>query len=181
MPSRGTDTAVTKRRLGVLMAASVAAAALAAVVIAATRSSPRPPTAPLKPVSDVNSSTRACLFEAPAGTPAGAAALRGLTQAARARKDILVQQFAVPANVSPAAMLAELVALRCQTIVAVGSQAEAQVAARAGSTSAIRYLVIGTGLPAASNITVIPPAGATPGAVESAVLRVVSARSPVRT
>lgn len=164
---------MTKRRLGVFTVAGIAAAGLAAGVIVLTQ----PPAAmsPLKPVSDVDVSTRACLLEAPAGSPAVQPALQGLSAAAKIRKDMLVQRFTVPPNVSPAAMLAGIAALHCTTIVTVGSQAEAQVAAHARTGSGVRYLVIGSMLPATPDVTVISPASATPGAVESAVLHITGA------
>ena len=68
-------------------------------------------------------------------------------------------------------MMSELTALRCATVVTVGTQAEAQVTARASKGT--RYLVIGTPLPANPNITVLPPASATSAAVETAVLHIV--------
>jgi hypothetical protein len=84
-----------------------------------------------------------------------------------------VLQFTVPANVSASAsaMLAELAALHCQTVVAVGSQAEAQVAAHGRTSKGIHYLVIGTGMQAAADVTVMAPGAATAASVESAVLR----------
>jgi hypothetical protein len=166
---------VTKRRLRVLTVTGIVVAGLAAagVITLAQPFSHQPAaTTPLGPVSDVNASTRACLFEAPAGNPAQQPALQGLTEAAQARKNILVQQFTVPANVSPAAMLAELTALHCRTIVTVGSQAAAQVEAQARSSRGTHYLVIGFRLPATPNVTVMPASSATPGAVESAVLQI---------
>jgi hypothetical protein len=174
-PSQGSDTAVTKRRLGVSTAIGIAAAGLAAVVLTLTQPFWRPSAVakPLKPVSNVSLSARACLLQAPAGNPAARPALQGLTEAAQARKDLLVQQFTVPANVSAASMLAELAALHCETIVTVGSEAEAQVAAHARSSAGTRYLVIGSGLPSAPDVTVLSPAAATPRSVESAVLRIV--------
>jgi hypothetical protein len=77
----------------------------------------------------------------------------------------------VPANVKPAAMMAELTALHCAAIVTVGSQAEAQVVAR--KTSGTRYLVIGSPLPSNPNVTVVSPASATAASVESALLSIV--------
>ena len=166
---------MTKRRLGSFTLIGIAAASLAAGVIVLTQPFWRPSAAtkPLKPVSDVSVSTRACLLEAPAGSPAAQSASQGLTEAAQVHKDMLVQQFTVPANVSPAAMLAELAALRCQTIVTVGSQAEAQVAAHARSSGGTRYLVIGSRLPTTPDVTVMSPTSATPRSVESAVLHLV--------
>jgi hypothetical protein len=164
---------VTKQRPALLIAAGLAAVGIAAVVLVLT-SAFWPTSAPagsLRPVSEVDASSRACLLEAPAGSPGAQAALQGLTGAARARKDLLVQQFIVPPNVSPASMMAELTALRCTTVVTVGSQAEAQVAARASKGT--RYLVIGAPLPGNPNITVLPPASATSASVESAVLSIV--------
>jgi hypothetical protein len=78
----------------------------------------------------------------------------------------------VPANVSPAAMLAELGALHCETVVTVGGEAEAQVAAHAGTSTGTHYLVIGTSMPRTPDVTVISPASATAASVESAVLRI---------
>ena len=94
-----------------------------------------------------------------------------LTKAAQARKDLLVQQFTDPANVSPASMFGELTALHCTTVVTVGSQAEAQVSVHASKGT--QYLVIGTPLPGNPNVTVIPTGSATAASVESAVLHVV--------
>jgi hypothetical protein len=102
--------------------------------------------------------------------PNAQSALQGLTRAAQARKDLLVQQFTVPANVSPASMLAELTALHCTTVVTVGSQAAAQV--RAHPSKGVRYLVIGAMLPENPSVTVLP-ASATAAPVESAVLHIV--------
>lgn len=143
-------------------------------VLLLTRPFSRSPSAatPPSPVSDVNSSTRACLFQAPAGSAAAGAALQGLNAAAQSRKTMLVQQFTVPPNASAGAMLAELAALHCKTIVAIGSQAEAQVATRARTTRGIRYLVIGSRMPVISGVTVMSPNAATAAAVESAVLRI---------
>jgi hypothetical protein len=153
---------------------AVAGLAAAGVITLAQPFSRQPAaTTPLGPVSDVNASARACLLEAPAGNPAERPAQQGLTEAAQARKNILVQQFTVPANASAASMLAELTALHCQTIVTVGSQAAAQVQAHARSNSRTHYLVIGFSLPATPNVTVLPASSATPGAVKSAVLRIV--------
>jgi hypothetical protein len=166
---------VTKRRLGVLTVTGIAVAGLAAagvITLAQPFSHRSAATTPLRPVSDVDASTRACLLEAPAGNPAERPALQGLTEAAQARKKILVQQFIVPANASAASMLAELTALHCQTIVTVGSEAGAQVEAHARSSTGTHYLVIGSGLPTTANVTVMPASSATPGAVESAVLRI---------
>jgi hypothetical protein len=164
---------VTKQRLALLIAAGLAAVGVTAVVLllAWPFSPASAPAGSLRPVSDVDASSRACLLEAPAGSPGAQSALKGLTTAAHTRKDLLVQQFIVPANVSPAAMMAELTALHCRTIVTVGSQAEAQVAARA--SKGIRYLVIGTPLSESPNITVLPPASATSASVESALLNIV--------
>ncbi len=164
---------MTKQRLALLIAAGLAAVGVAAAVLALTWpfSPTSAPAGSLRPVSDVDASSRACLLEAPAGSPDAQSALKGLTAAAHDRKDLLVQQFIVPANVSPASMMAELTALHCTTIVTVGSQAEAQVAARASKGT--RYLVIGTPLPENPNITVLPPASATSASVESAVLNIV--------
>lgn len=160
---------MTKQRLALLTATGLAAAAIAAGAIALTWPSSTAGT--LKPVSDVDASIRACLLEAPAGTPAAQSALQGLTRAAQARHNMLVQQFTVPANVPPASMLAELTALRCTTIVTVGRQAEAQVKAHASKGT--RYLVIGTPLTENPSITDIPLASATSTSVESAVLHIV--------
>jgi hypothetical protein len=169
-PTQELDTAVTKRRLAVLMASGLAAAAgIAAGAIALMW--PSSTAATLQPVSDVNASIRACLLEAPAGSPAAQPTLQGLTKAAQVRKHMLVQQFTVPANVPSASMLAELTALHCATIVTVGPQAEAQVTSHASKGT--RYLVIGTPMPEHPSITVIPPASATSTSVESAVLRIV--------
>jgi hypothetical protein len=165
---------VPKQRLGVFTVIGIATVGLAAGVMLLTQPLWRPSAAakPLSPVSDVSVSTRACLLQAPAGSPAAPPALRGLTEAARVHKDMLVQQFTVPANVSPAAMLAELAALHCETIVTVGSEAEAQVAAHARSSRGTRYLVIGSRLPRTPDVTVMSPASATPASVESAVLHI---------
>ena len=164
---------MTKQRLALLIAAGLAAVAVVAVVLALTWpfSPTSAPSGSLKPVSEVDASTRACLLEAPAGSTGAQSALQGLTRAAKARKDLLVQQFIVPANVPPSSMMAELTALHCTTIVTVGSQAEAQVLARASKGT--RYLVIGSPLPDSPNITVLPPASATSALVESAVLHIV--------
>jgi hypothetical protein len=164
---------VIKQRLALLIAAGLAAVGIAAAVLVLTWpfSTTDAPSGALKPVSDVDASVRACLLEAPAGSPNAQSALQGLTRAAQARKDLLVQQFTVPANVPPASMLEELTALHCTTVVTVGSQAEAQV--RAHSSKGTRYLVIGTPLPENPNVTVIPPTSATSASVESAVLRIV--------
>ena len=165
---------MTKRRLGVFTVACIAAAGLmAGGLILAQPFSNSPSTGALPtPVSDVNNSTRACLFQAPAGSPAAESALQGLNDAAHSRKHMLVQQFTVPPNVSSSAMLAELAALRCKTVVAVGSQAEAQVAAHARTSKSIHYLVIGSRMPATANVTVMPPGSATAASVASAVLRI---------
>jgi hypothetical protein len=164
---------VTKQRLALLIAAGLAAVAVVAVFLVLIKpfSPTSSPAGSLRPVSDVDASSRACLLEAPAGSADAQSALEGLTRAAQARKDLLVQQFIVPANVSPASMMAELTALHCTTVVTVGSQAEAQVAARA--TTETHYLVIGTPLPGNPNVTVLPPASATSASVESAVLNIV--------
>jgi hypothetical protein len=168
----GIGTAVIKQRLTLLMAVGLAAVGIAAGAVAlAWPSSTTAAAGTLKPVSDVDASIRACLLEAPAGSPAARPARQGLARAAQARKHMLVQQFTVPANVSPASMLAELTALHCTTVVTVGSQAEAQVRARASKGT--RYLVIGTPMPKHPNITVIPPASASSTSVESAVLNLV--------
>jgi hypothetical protein len=165
---------VTKGRLGVFAGAAIAAAGLIAGGLLLARPFSQPPAGAAlpSPVSDVNSSTRACLFQAPAGSPAAGPALQGLNAAAQSRKHLLVQQFTVPANVSASAMLAELTALHCNTVVTVGSQADAQVAAHARTSRGIRYLVIGSGVPATSDVTVMSPASATAASVESAVLRI---------
>ena len=167
---------MTKRRFGAFTMTAFAAAILAAGVLLLTQPFSHSGSAatPPSPVSDINTSTRACLFQAPAGSPAAQAALQGLTAAARSSKRMIVQQFTAPPNVSAAAMLNELAALRCQTVVTVGSQAEAQVEARARTTKGTRYLVIGAALPAAANVTVIPAASATAASVETALLRIVS-------
>jgi hypothetical protein len=164
---------VTKQRLALLVAGSLAAVAIVAAVLALTWpfSTTDAPSGALKPVSDADASVRACLLQAPAGSPNAQSALQGLTRAAQARKDLLVQQFTIPANVSPASMLAELTALHCTTVVTVGSQAEAQV--RAHPSKGTRYLVIGAPLPENPNVTVMPPASATSATVESAVLNIV--------
>jgi len=173
MPTQESDPAVTKQRPALLITAGLAAAgvAIAALALTGVFSNASAPAGSLTPVSDVDASTRACLLEAPAGSSGAQAALQGLTKAAQARKDVLVQQFIVPANVSPASMMAELTALHCTTVVTVGSQAEAQVGARASKGT--RYLVIGTPLSENRNITVLPPASATSASVESAVLKIV--------
>ena len=164
---------MTKRRLGVVTVTCIAAAGLVAGVLLTRPFSHSPSATALpSPVSDVNASTRACLFQAPAGSPAAAPAFQGLTAAARSRKNMLVQQFTVPPGVAASAMLAELAALHCETVVTVGSQAEAQVAMRARASRGIRYLVIGTGMPAIAGVTVMPPASATAASVESAVLHI---------
>jgi hypothetical protein len=165
---------VTKRRLGVLTVACAAAASLVAGALLLTQPFSHSPSAtqPPPPVSDVNASTRACLFQAPAGSPAAAPALQGLNAAAQSSKHLLVQQFTVPANVSASAMLTELAALHCKTVVAVGSQAEAQIAAQERAGKGIHYLVIGSRMQATSDVTVISPGSATAASVESAVLRI---------
>ena len=164
---------MTKQRLALLVAGGLAAVVIVAGVLALTWpfSATDAPSGALRPVSDVDASVRACLLQAPAGSPSAQSALQGLTRAARARKDLLVQQFTVPANVSPASMLAELTALHCTTVVTVGSQAEAQV--RAHPSKDVRYLVIGAPLPENPSVTVLPPASATAASVESAVLHLV--------
>jgi hypothetical protein len=164
---------VTKQRLALLIAAGLAAVAVVTVLLVLTKpfSPTSSPAGSLTPVSQVDASSRACLLEAPAGSADAQAALKGLTGAAQARKDLLVQQFIVPANVSPGSMMAELTALHCTTIVTVGSQAEAQVVSRASKGT--RYLVIGTPLPENPNITVLAPPSATSASVESAVLHIV--------
>jgi hypothetical protein len=163
---------VTKQRLALLVAGGLAAVVIVAGVLALTWpfSATDAPSGALRPVSDVDASVRACLLQAPAGSPSAQSALQGLTRAAQARKDLLVQQFTVPANVSPASMLAELTALHCTTVVTVGSQAEAQV--RAHPSKGVRYLVIGAPLPENPSVTVLP-ASATAASVESAVLHIV--------
>ena len=165
---------MTKRRLGVFTAACIAVAGLAAGALLLARPFPRSSSAGgiPSPVSNVNNRMRACLFQAPAGSPVAGAALQGLNAAAQSRKNLLVQQFTVPTNVSASAMLGELAALHCETVVAVGSQAEAQVALRARASSGIHYLVIGSGMPATAGVTVMPPSSATAASVESAVLRI---------
>ena len=165
---------MTKRRLRAFTLIGIAAAGLTAGVVLLTQALSNQSAGLLTPVSDVSASSRACLLEAPADSPAALPALQGLNDAAQARKHILVQQFAVPANVSPASMLAELTALHCVTIVTVGSKAEAQVAAHARAGHGTRYLVIGTPLPRIPDVTVIPLASATPASVESAVLHITS-------
>jgi hypothetical protein len=167
------DAAVTKQRLALLIAGGLAAAGVAAAVLALTGvfSATDAPSGGLKPVSDVDASIRACLLVAPAGGKDAQPALQGLTRAAQARKDLLVQQFTDPANVSPASMFGELAALRCTTVVTVGSQAEAQVSAHASKGT--RYLVIGAPLPGDPNVTVISTGSATAASVESAVLHIV--------
>ena len=164
---------MTKQRLALLVAGGLAAVVIVAGVLALTWpfSATDAPSGALRPVSDVDASVRACLLQAPAGSPSAQSALQGLTRAAQARKDLLVQQFTVPANVSPASMLAELTALHCTTVVTVGSQAEAQV--RAHPSKDVRYLVIGAPLPENPSVTVLPPASATAASVESAVLHLV--------
>lgn len=164
---------MTKQRLALLVAGGLAAVGIVAAVLALTWpfSTTDAPSGALKPVSDVDASVRACLLQAPAGSPNAQSALQGLTRAAQARKDLLVQQFTVPANVSAASMLAELTALHCTTVVTVGSQAEAQV--RAHASKGTQYLVIGTPLPKNPSVTVMPPASATAASVESAVLHIV--------
>jgi hypothetical protein len=168
----GSDHAVAKQRPALLIAAGAATAAVAVALVLTWALWPSPsPSGSLRPVSDVDASSRACLLEAPAGSPGAQPAQQGLTEAARARKDLLVQQFIVPANVKPASMMAELTALHCAAVVTVGSQAEAQVRAR--ESSGTRFLVIGTPLPENQNVTVIPPASATAADVESALLSIV--------
>ena len=164
---------MTKQRLALLVAGGLAAVVIVAGVLALTWpfSATDAPSGALRPVSDVDASVRACLLQAPAGSPSAQSALQGLARAAQARKDLLVQQFTVPANVSPASMLAELTALHCTTVVTVGSQAEAQV--RAHPSKDVRYLVIGAPLPENPSVTVLPPASATAASVESAVLHLV--------
>lgn len=161
---------MTKQRLALLIAAGLAAIGAAAAVPVLTRPSSSP-SGSLSPVSDADASSRACLLEAPAGGPGAHPAQQGLTAAARGRKDLLVQQFIVPPNVQPASMMAELTALHCAAVITVGSQAEAQ--ARARENSGTRFLVIGTPLPQNPNVTVIPPASATPADVESALLAII--------
>lgn len=167
---------MTKRGFGAFAVTAFVAAILAGGALLLTQPFSHPDSAatPPKPVSDVNTRTRACLFQAPAGSPAAQAAVQGLTAAARSSKHLIVQQFTAPPGVSAAAMLAELTALRCQTVVTVGSEAEAQVEAQAPATTGTRYLVIGAALPAAANVTVIPAASATAASVETALLRIVS-------
>ncbi len=165
---------MTKRRLSAFSLIGIAAVGLAAGVILLTQALSNQSAGILTPVSDVSASSRACLLEAPAGSPAAQQALQGLNDAAQDRKHILVQHFTVPANVSPASVLAELTALHCVTIVTVGSKAEAQVAAHARTDNGTRYLVIGTALPRIPDVTVIPLASATPASVESAVLHITS-------
>lgn len=164
---------MTKQRLALLIAGGLAAVGIVVAVLALTGafSSTDAPAGALKPVSDVDASVRACLLVAPAGSKDAQPALQGVTKAAQSRKDLLVQQFTDPANVSPASMFGELTALHCTTVVTVGSQAEAQVSAHANK--ATRYLVIGTPLPRNPNVTVIPSGSATSASVESAVLRIV--------
>jgi hypothetical protein len=164
---------VTKHRLVILTVTGLAALGIAAgfVLVTGPFSHPSPGGTSLAPVSNVSESTRACLFTAPAGDPAAQPALQGLNEAARARKDILVQQFTVPAHVPPAAMFGELSALHCQTIVAVGSQAEAQVTAHARGSKGTRYLVIGSTRSEAPDVTFMSPKSATAASVESAVLQ----------
>lgn len=163
---------MARQRPVLLIAAGVATAAFAVALVLTWALWPSSsPSGSLRPVSDVDASSRACLLEAPAGGPGAQAAQRGLAAAARARGDLLVQQFIVPANVPASSMMAELTALHCTTVVTVGSQAEAQVAARRSGPT--RYLVIGTPVAASPNVTVIPPTSATPTAVEAALLRIV--------
>jgi hypothetical protein len=164
---------VTKQRPALLIAAGLAAVAIvaAALLLTGVFSTTSAPSGSLKPVSDVDASVRACLLVAPAESPAAQSALQGLTRAAQARKDLLVQQFTDPANVPPASMFGELSALHCTTVVTVGSQAEAQVRAHPSKTA--RYLVIGTPLPGNPNVTVMSPGSATSASVESAVLHIV--------
>ena len=162
-----------KQRPAPLITAGLAAVgvAAAAILLIWVFSPTAAPAGSLTPVSDVDASIRACLLEAPAGSPGGQSALQGLTKAAQARRDLLVQQFTDPPNVSPASMFGELTALHCTTVVTVGSQAEAQV--KADANHGTRYLVIGTPLPKNPNVTVLPPATATSASIESAVLRIV--------
>jgi len=163
---------VAKQRLALFIA--VGAAVLIAVVLVLTRAlwPSSSPSGSLRPVSNADASSRACLLEAPAGSPGAQPAQQGLAAAARARGDLLVQQFIVPANVPAASMMSELTALHCATILTVGSQAEAQVRARPSGPT--RYLVIGSPMTGNPNVTVIPPASATSATVEAALLRIVA-------
>jgi hypothetical protein len=168
----GSDHAVAKQRPALLIAAGAAIVVIAVGLVLTRALWPSSsPSGSLQPVSDVDASSRACLLEAPAGSPGAQQAQQGLAAAARARGDLLVQQFIVPANVPASSMMTELAALHCATIVTVGSQAEAQVDARPSSPT--HYLVIGTPMPGNPNVTVIPPASATSATVEAALLRIV--------
>ncbi|WP_034086920.1 hypothetical protein [Streptacidiphilus albus] len=158
-----------KPRTAAIAAAAGTLAAAAAAVIGLSGGGTSHASTPA-PVSSIDSEARACLLTGPGASPAlTAAAWTGMRQAAASSTHLLVQQFALPPNATPATFLDTLTQMRCTTIATVGSSLDTAVPPTANRTPSVRFLIIGGAPALAHNIIDLSPTQATPARVAQEV------------
>ncbi|WP_330263598.1 hypothetical protein [Streptomyces griseorubiginosus] len=131
-------------RLWTLLGAAAGAAGVVGFLVWLLGSDPaaaRPP----RPVSHVDTATRACLLtstDSDPGLPATWAAMRGL--AGGGTSGVVVQRYRLPDGADGATYVNTLVQLRCSTIVSTGTGARAAVATTlaTGHPRGVRFAVV---------------------------------------